>query len=135
MAGPERGQGSSPPDSPARKQQRRDAEADGEDSDDGEKLSAREMAKILEKFQSSFSDVQEQLKGVVGAVSTLSSTVGTNEKKLRQDMAGLVGAVDGSKILRYEDSASLSKAESLGIDVADNLLAQGAAEILASVSH
>jgi len=50
-------------------------------------------------------------------------------------LRALVGAVDGSKILRYEDSASLSKAESLGIDVADNLLAQGAAEILASVSH
>lgn len=50
-------------------------------------------------------------------------------------LRALVGAVDGSKILRYEDSASLSQAESLGIDVADNLLAQGAAEILASVSH
>ncbi|MFT4672880.1 MAG: hydroxymethylbilane synthase [Pseudohongiellaceae bacterium] len=50
-------------------------------------------------------------------------------------LRALVGAVDGSKILRYEDSANLSKAESLGIDVADNLLAQGAAEILASVSH
>ncbi|MFT6092966.1 MAG: hydroxymethylbilane synthase [Pseudohongiellaceae bacterium] len=50
-------------------------------------------------------------------------------------LRALVGAVDGSKILRYDDSASLSKAESLGIDVADNLLAQGAAEILASVSH
>jgi len=50
-------------------------------------------------------------------------------------LRALVGAVDGSKILRYEDSGSLSKAESLGIDVADNLLAQGAAEILASVSH
>mgnify|MGYP001363265963 FL=1 len=50
-------------------------------------------------------------------------------------LRALVGRVDGSEILRYEGSANISRAESLGIDVADNLLAQGAAEILASVSH
>jgi|TARA_B110000208_G_C11798940_1_gene440957 hydroxymethylbilane synthase len=50
-------------------------------------------------------------------------------------LRALVGRVDGSEILRYEDSANISQAESLGIEVADNLLAQGAAEILASVSH
>lgn len=50
-------------------------------------------------------------------------------------LRALVGEVDGSKILRYEASAKIDKAESLGIAVADNLLEQGAAEILASVSH
>lgn len=50
-------------------------------------------------------------------------------------LRALVGEPDGSKILRHEDTASLDKAEALGIDVAENLLAQGAGEILAALSH
>ncbi|MFK7865667.1 MAG: hydroxymethylbilane synthase, partial [Pseudohongiellaceae bacterium] len=50
-------------------------------------------------------------------------------------LRALVGEPDGSRILRYEDSAKLEKAEALGIEVADNLLAQGAGAILAALSH
>lgn len=50
-------------------------------------------------------------------------------------LRALVGEPDGSKILRYEDTASIDKAEILGTEVADNLLAQGAGEILAALSH
>lgn len=48
-------------------------------------------------------------------------------------LRGLVGAVDGSIILRAELSGSADAAEALGIAVAQSLLAQGAARILADV--
>jgi hydroxymethylbilane synthase len=45
-------------------------------------------------------------------------------------LRGLVGAVDGSQILRAEGHAPSDQAEALGTQVADALLAQGAAELL-----
>jgi hydroxymethylbilane synthase len=48
-------------------------------------------------------------------------------------LRGLVGRADGSEILRAEASAAAEAAEQLGIDVADDLLRQGAAELLAAV--
>lgn len=45
----------------------------------------------------------------------------------------LVGALDGSQIIRAEGSAHASKAAELGIEVAEKLLAQGADKILAEV--
>ena len=55
---------------------------------------------------------------------------GSNRLYLR----GLVGKPDGSLILRAEAKASASDAQQLGIEVAEQLLRQGAAEILAAVS-
>ena len=49
-------------------------------------------------------------------------------------LRGLVGKPDGSLILRAEAKASASDAQQLGIEVAEQLLHQGAAEILAAVS-
>ena len=46
---------------------------------------------------------------------------------------GLVGAVDGSEILRDEVSGSVENAEQLGVQLAEQLLAQGADKILAEV--
>ena len=48
-------------------------------------------------------------------------------------LRGLVGRADGSEILRAEASAAPEAAEQLGIDVAEDLLRQGAAELLAAV--
>ena len=48
-------------------------------------------------------------------------------------LRGLVGKPDGSLILRAEASAPSRDAEQLGVTVADDLLAQGAADILAEV--
>jgi hydroxymethylbilane synthase len=48
-------------------------------------------------------------------------------------LRGLVGKPDGSLLLRAEARASAAEAEQLGIRVADDLLAQGAADILAEV--
>ena len=48
-------------------------------------------------------------------------------------LRGLVGRPDGSEILRAEAFASAQDAEQLGESVADQLLAQGAAAILAEV--
>ncbi len=48
-------------------------------------------------------------------------------------LRGLVGKPDGSLILRAEASAPARSAEQLGVSVADDLLAQGAADILAEV--
>ncbi|MCZ6831075.1 MAG: hydroxymethylbilane synthase [Gammaproteobacteria bacterium] len=48
-------------------------------------------------------------------------------------LRGLVGRADGSEILRAEASAAAEAAEQLGIDVAEDLLRQGAAELLAAV--
>ncbi len=45
-------------------------------------------------------------------------------------MRGLVGEPDGSKILRAEITGSAKQAASLGKRLAEDLLAQGAAEIL-----
>jgi hydroxymethylbilane synthase len=46
---------------------------------------------------------------------------------------GLVGAVDGSEILRDEVSGPVDSAEQLGTQLAEQLLAQGADKILAEV--
>ena len=48
-------------------------------------------------------------------------------------LRGLVGAVDGSKILRDEVTGHVNDAEELGIELAKKLLAQGADKILAEV--
>lgn len=48
-------------------------------------------------------------------------------------LRGLVGAVDGSEILRAEQTAAVADAEQLGIELAESLLAQGADKILAEV--
>ena len=48
-------------------------------------------------------------------------------------LRGLVGRPDGSLLLRAEATAPASEAEQLGAAVADDLLAQGAAAILAEV--
>lgn len=48
-------------------------------------------------------------------------------------LRGLVGEPDGSRLLRAEQRGSAEDAEGLGIEVAEALLAQGAAEILTAV--
>jgi hydroxymethylbilane synthase len=48
-------------------------------------------------------------------------------------LRGLVGQPDGSQLLRAEARAASSDAQVLGVQVAEALLAQGAAEILAAV--
>jgi hydroxymethylbilane synthase len=48
-------------------------------------------------------------------------------------LRGLVGAIDGSEILRDEISGHVDDAEKLGIELAKKLLAQGADKILADV--
>ena len=48
-------------------------------------------------------------------------------------LRGLVGAVDGSEILRDEVTGHVNDAEKLGIELAKKLLAQGAEKILAEV--
>jgi hydroxymethylbilane synthase len=48
-------------------------------------------------------------------------------------LRGLVGRPDGSLLLRSEARGPRSEAEALGIQVAEDLLAQGAAQILAEV--
>lgn len=50
-------------------------------------------------------------------------------------MRGLVGTPDGSRLLRAEGRAPAVEAESLGTRVADDLLSQGAGEILAALSE
>ena len=49
------------------------------------------------------------------------------------NLRGLVGRPDGSLLLRAEGSAPVAEAEQLGVAVAEDLLAQGAADILAEV--
>ncbi|MBQ4812782.1 hydroxymethylbilane synthase [Pseudoalteromonas luteoviolacea] len=48
-------------------------------------------------------------------------------------LRGLVGAVDGTTILRAEKTGALQQAEALGVELAESLLAQGADKILAEV--
>ncbi len=48
-------------------------------------------------------------------------------------LRGLVGSPDGSRILRAEARAAAEQAGPLGIDVAEQLLGMGAADILAAV--
>jgi len=50
-------------------------------------------------------------------------------------LRGLVGKPDGSLILRAEGEADPSEARQLGVQVAEQLLAQGAADILAGLQH
>ena len=49
------------------------------------------------------------------------------------NLRGLVGRPDGSLLLTAERSAPVAEAEQLGVAVAEDLLAQGAADILAEV--
>ena len=56
--------------------------------------------------------------------------------QLNQDvltLTALVGALDGSQIIRAQGCASIAQAEQLGISVAEQLLAQGADKILHAV--
>ena len=48
---------------------------------------------------------------------------------------GLVGKLDGSKIIQDQISGNLLKAEELGVELAEKLLAAGAGEILAALAH
>lgn len=48
-------------------------------------------------------------------------------------LRGLVGSVDGTRMLRTELKSTASQAEALGIQAAEALLAQGAGDILADV--
>lgn len=48
-------------------------------------------------------------------------------------LRALVGAVDGSEIIRAEGSANVEYAEQLGVQIAEQLLAKGADKILAEV--
>ncbi len=50
-------------------------------------------------------------------------------------VSGLVGRTDGSEVLRAERHGSAAEAQSLGLAVADDLLAQGADRILAELVH
>jgi hydroxymethylbilane synthase len=50
-------------------------------------------------------------------------------------MRGLVGNPDGSVLYRAERSGSLEQAEAIGQMVAEDLLAQGADEILQTLFH
>ena len=56
--------------------------------------------------------------------------VGDGEQLL---LRGLVGKPDGSQLLRAEATAPAAEAEQLGVRVAEDLLSQGAAAILAEV--
>ena len=47
--------------------------------------------------------------------------------------SGLVGSIDGSTILRADIEGVVEQAEQLGVQLAEQLLAQGAKEILAGV--
>ncbi len=51
----------------------------------------------------------------------------------RLRLRGLVGSPDGKRVLRAERHAAAADAEALGVAIGEDLLAQGAAEILASV--
>ncbi len=48
-------------------------------------------------------------------------------------LRGLVGSLDGQQILRAESSAPIAQAQQLGVALAEDLLSQGADEILAKV--
>ncbi len=50
-------------------------------------------------------------------------------------LRGLVGTPDGGRVLRAERHGPSDAAESIGADVAEDLLAQGAAEILAALQE
>ena len=54
------------------------------------------------------------------------------EESDRLWLRGLVGRADGSEILRAEGRAEAADFDALGTAVADDLLAQGAAELLAA---
>jgi hydroxymethylbilane synthase len=58
-------------------------------------------------------------------IAALGQTTGTT---LRLD--GLVGTVDGARLIRHHLEGSVEKAESLGTELAEVLLSQGAKEIL-----
>jgi len=46
---------------------------------------------------------------------------------------GLVGAIDGKRLIRHHREGAIDRAESLGIELADLLLSQGAKEVLDEV--
>ncbi|MBX3662876.1 MAG: hydroxymethylbilane synthase [Burkholderiales bacterium] len=53
----------------------------------------------------------------------------------RLTLRGLVGAPDGSRILRGESCGAVAEAESLGLALAEDLKRRGAAEILAALAR
>jgi len=63
-------------------------------------------------------------------IACFAEFVGGNEQLL---LRGLVGRPDGTLILRAQATAAANRAEQLGIQVAEELLSQGAAAILAEV--
>lgn len=50
-------------------------------------------------------------------------------------LRALVGALDGSQIIRAEGESAVENAEVLGVQIAEQLLAQGADKILAEIYH
>jgi hydroxymethylbilane synthase len=50
-------------------------------------------------------------------------------------LRGLVGAPDGSQIIRGEAAGNPDKAEAIGLSLADDLKGRGAAEILAALAR
>ena len=52
----------------------------------------------------------------------------------RITIKGLVGSIDGKRILQSENSGAVADAEKIGAELAENLLAAGAGEILAALS-
>ena len=65
-------------------------------------------------------------------IACFAQFVGEGEGEQLQ-LRGLVGKPDGSLILRAQGMAPAAEAEQLGIRLAEDLLAQGAAAILAEV--
>ncbi len=66
---------------------------------------------------------------IAGHATLITGSSGTDKVHLQ----GLVGDADGSTILRAFAEGDIEDAEQVGIDVAEQLLAQGAGEILATI--
>ena len=65
-------------------------------------------------------------------IACLAELNGEGENETLQ-IRGLVGEVDGSRLLQSESTGPSSEGDELGEAVAEDLLAQGAAEILAQL--
>jgi hydroxymethylbilane synthase len=63
-----------------------------------------------------------------GCRAPIAAYAEVRERRLR--LRGYVGAVDGSRHLRREIEGDVSRAESLGLELAESMLAEGAAEII-----
>lgn len=68
--------------------------------------------------------------GCHAPIAVYSEIIDSNRLRMR----GLVGSIDGVTILRAERTGDISSPEALGVAVADDLLDQGAADILKSIN-